>query len=364
MIAWLGFVAGVGLLLGTASSIVKTLLLPRSSRSAFTNMTSKAVRGVFMGVATRMEDLAARERVLAGGPAAWLIAVLATWLVSLLAGFGLMLWPLRGGSLAAALTAAGSSLFTLGFVLPHGRGETVVTFVAAASGLGVVALLIAYLPALYAAFNRRETLVTMLEALAGAPPWGPELLARQALIGEIRYLNEVYDRWTEWAADISESHTNYRTLVYFRSPDPTTSWLLGLLAVLDAAALHLALNPESAPAQARPVLRVGYLTMRALAHGMGLPVNDDPHPDDPITLTEQDFAEAVEHLRKAGWTFERDPGTAWPQFQGWRVNYEAAAHALAHYLDLPPAPWSGPRPGHRGPPQLPVRPPHREPAQG
>src|SRR5581483_1535254 len=115
-------------------------------------------------------------------------------------------------------------------------------FAEAATGLVVTALLIAYLPVLYAAFNRRETLVTTLEALAGSPAWGPELLARQALIGDVAYLPRVYERWTEWAADIAESHTNYRALVYFRSPDPMASWLLSLLAVLDAAALHLALN--------------------------------------------------------------------------------------------------------------------------
>ena len=107
----------------------------------------------------------------------------------------------------------------------------------------MLALLISYLPLLYTAFNRRETQVTMLEALAGAPPWGPELLARQALIDNSAALPGLYARWTELAADISESHVNYRTLVYFRSLDPATSWLLSLLAVLDAAALHLALNP-------------------------------------------------------------------------------------------------------------------------
>ena len=47
----------------------------------------------------------------------------------------------------------------------------------------------------------------MLEALAGRPP-GPELLARQALIGNVSYLPRLYERWTEWAADISESHVN------------------------------------------------------------------------------------------------------------------------------------------------------------
>jgi len=97
----------------------------------------------------------------------------------------------------------------------------------------------------------------MLEALSGKPPWGPELLARQQLIRNTSYLPRLYERWTEWAADISESHTTYRTLIYFRSRYPEQAWPLALLAVLDAAALHLALNPESAPAETRPLLRVG-----------------------------------------------------------------------------------------------------------
>jgi hypothetical protein len=179
----------------------------------------------------------------------------------------------------------------------------------------------------------------------------------------VAYLPKVYERWTEWAADISESHTNYRTLVYFRSPDPAASWLLSLLAVLDAAALHLACNPRSAPPEARPLLRVGYLTMRKLAKGLGIRVPDDPHPDDPLVLTREEFGAAIDHMRRAGWEFERAADEAWPHFHGWRVNYEAAAYYLARILDVPPAVWSGVRPNHRPPPQLPVRPPHREPGE-
>jgi hypothetical protein len=37
---------------------------------------------------------------------------------------------------------------------------------------------------------------------------------------------------------------------------PEQAWPLALLAVLDAAALHLSLNPESAPAEIRPLLRM------------------------------------------------------------------------------------------------------------
>src|SRR5262249_26634783 len=228
-----------------------------------------------------------------------------------------------------------------------GRGRGGLVSRAGAGGLPVVPLLISSLRVLSAASTRREIAVTTLEALAGSPPWGPELLARQALIGDVAYLPKVYERWTEWAADIAESHTNYRTLVFFRSPDPQTSWLLGLLALLDAAALHLALNPGTAPAEARPLLRVGYITMRKLARNLGILVNDDPHPDDPIALTREEFGSAVDRMRRAGWVFERDPDEAWPHFHGWPGNHQAAADAMARFLDLPPAASSRTRPRPR-----------------
>jgi hypothetical protein len=363
MVRWLGFAAGLCLLLATASSVIKILLIPRAARSVFGTATGWLARGAFRKITARVEDLRQRERILAASGPAWLIALLASWLACMLLGFALLLWPLRRGGFPLAVEEAGSSLFTLGFVRPAGGAQTAIVFLAGATGLSLVALLIAYLPVLYAAFNRREIQVRTLEALAGSPPWGPELLARQALIGDVAYLPKVYDRWTELAADIAESHTNYRTLVYFRSPDPNTSWLLSLLAVMDAAALHLAFNPVSAPPEARPLIRVGYITLRKLARGLGMAVSEDPHPEDPIALTKAEFEAAVERMRRAGWEFERSADEAWPHFHGWRVNYEGAAYALARFLDLPPAVWSGTRPGHRPPPQLPARPPHREPGQ-
>jgi hypothetical protein len=363
MIRWLGFAAGIVLLLVTASSVIKTLLIPRAARTALGSALGWLVRGAFGKITARTEDLRHRERILAASGPAWLISLLVCWLACLLLGYALLLWPLNHHTFPLSLEESGSSLFTLGFVRPYGTGPTGVVFLAGASGLALVALLIAYLPVLYAAFNRREISVTMLEALAGSPPWGPELLARQALIGDEAYLPKVYERWTEWAADLAESHTNYRTLVFFRSPDPQTSWLLGLLAVLDAAALHLSLNPGTAPPEARPLLRVGYITLRKLARSLGLAVTDDPHPEDPLVLTRAEFDTAVDRMRRAGWVFEREPDEAWPHFHGWRVNYEGAAYALARLLDVPPAVWSGGRPRHRSPPQLPVRPPHREPGE-
>src|SRR5262249_23306391 len=201
-----------------------------------------------------------------------------------------LLWPFVHG-ISTAFTEAGSALFTLGFARPTGPAPIAIVFLAAATGLGIVALQISYLPTLYSAFNRRETEVALLNARAGVPSWGPELLARThyALgtgVSAIDTLPDLYERWERWAADLSESHTTYLPLVRFRSPRPLSSWVTALLAVLDSAALFLSLAPKSAPVvPARLCLRSGFLCFTRIAEAMGIAVPDEPDPNSGITLT-------------------------------------------------------------------------------
>jgi hypothetical protein len=357
--AWVGFAAGLCLFVLAWSSVVKTLLIPGNTRSLITRVVARGVLTCFRLGASCIADMERRERVLAAGPPVFLVGLLGCWIACLYVAYALILLPFSA-SPATALRMSGSSLFTLGFAVPDGAVPYGVVFAAAISGIAVIALMIGYMPTLYAAYNRRETLVTLLEALSGTPPWGPELLARQQLIGNGAYLARLYDRWAEWAADVAESHATYRTLIYFRSRNPRQAWLLALLAVLDAAALHLALCPDSAPAEARPLLRIGFTAMRAVARTLRVRVNDDPHPGDPLELTREDFDAAVRRLAEAGWSFERSPDEAWPHFRGWRVNYETAAYNIAAHLDLPPAIWSGSRARLGAVAAMPQRPVDRE----
>jgi hypothetical protein len=278
-----------------------------------------------------------RDRLLAYASAGYLVATLLVWLLLFLVGYALMLWP-SSLDLGDAFRTAGSSMLTLGIAAPHGSVSTVVVYLAALTGLVVVALQIAYLPVLYAAYNRRETLVTMLEGLAGTPGWGPAVLVRSAVVDNLDGLGIMYDRWMQWAADVSESHTAYMVLLYFRSPNARRSWVISLLSILDAAAMQLALCPVTVPAPARNLMRVGYLAFRQLAATIGIPVNDDPSPDDGIELTKEEFVQAAERARLASMVFEREPEQPWVHFKGWRVNYEAAAYAFEiAFSDTPAA---------------------------
>jgi hypothetical protein len=225
----------------------------------------------------------------------------------------------------------------------------------------VVGLQVGYLPTLYAAFNRRETLVTLLTSRAGVPAWGPEILARTKwgiYNGDTRpVLDELFDAWEHWAAEVAESHTTYLVLVRLRSPRPLSHWLISLLAVMDAAALHLSLAPSMEPKQsARLCLLMGFVALNQIARTMRLPVEEDPDPDGPISISYEQFTEAVEMLRTLNYPIERPTDQAWPNFHGWRANYDTTALALARALDAPPALWSGDRrwPATPIPPQRPA----------
>jgi hypothetical protein len=363
---WLAAVVGGLLVLTVWGSVIGTLIVPRPVGSWLTRWVDRLVNGAFSLATTAIAEYRRRDRVLAGQAPAILLVQLAAWLGVSLLGYWLLMWPLVSGGLGAAFTAAGSSLFTLGFAEPAGAAPAAVVFVAAATGLVIVTLQIAYLPTLYAAFNRRETEVTLLNARAGVPSWGPELLARtHYALGSgnstLDTLPDLYAQWERWAADVTESHTTYLPLVRFRSPRPLSSWVIALLAVLDSAALILALSPTSAPVvPARLCLRSGFLCFRQVARAMGFEVPDEPDPNGQISLSYQEFLDAVGRMREVDFPSDRDPAEAWPEFVGWRLNYEQAAYAVAAAVDAVPALWSGPR-RYRAAAIPPIRPPRGRP---
>lgn len=316
-------------------------MIPRGRVGAL-RFVDRAVDVIYTAVGGVLGTYERRDSLRSSQAAAVLAGLLLFWLGGLLLGFALLLWGFEP-SFGAAVREAGSSVFTLGFAARPGSGPSALDFLAAASGLVLVALQISYLPTLYAAYNRRETELALLSVRAGEPPWGAELLARSTFGGLREDLHLFYLDWERWAADVSESHSSYPILMRFRSPHPRLSWLVGMLAVLDSAAMYLAIAPSQAPAQARLCLRMGIYCFGQLARTVGIRVDDDPRPDDPIALTFEEFEAGYARMVQFGFPVELSAEEAWPQFRGWRVNYERSAYGLAYGIDAVPALWSGPR---------------------
>ncbi|WP_375488755.1 hypothetical protein [uncultured Jatrophihabitans sp.] len=361
----LGAVAGGLLVVLAWGSVLSVLVVPRRTRNQLNRVMFEVVEWFFRFVAHRLRGYALRDRWLAWQGPSLIMVQLAAWLAIFYVGYALIINAIQVDSVAHAFAQSGSSLFTLGYAGPQGASLNIVDYLAAATGLIVVALQIGYLPTLYGAFNRRETEVRLLFGRAGVPAWGPEILARTRFgftaddHGAV--MDDFYLRWERWAADLSESHTNYPVLTLLRSPLRLSSWLVAIVAVMDSAALWLALAPGSAPVtEARLALRMGFTALRAVADSLGMETDRDPDPDAALQLSYDAYLDGVGRIFETSFRTERTAEEAWPDFRGWRVNYEAIAYKLAARLDAVPAPWTGPR--LTGDAEIePIRPPNRTP---
>lgn len=350
-----GFVVGVALVVATWRSIIVTIVQPRTVTSSITWMTWHVVNRAFRFVSRLTPEYDRKDALLSLlGPLS-LMTMLVVWLSCFLLGFALIFVPLiPGADLGVAFELSGASLFTLGVAAPLRGGPIAVEFIAASTGMIVVALQIGYLPAIYGAYNRREALVTALSIRAGAPTWGPEILARHGSEKTRATLTTLYAGWESWSADIMESHSSYPWLIVFRSPEPLHSWVVGLLAVLDSAALYLAIAPEEAPAEAIQCLQAGIIALQriyAVTQGTARKITsrapqlarDSESLVADVSLPYERFAFGVEHATSAGFPMTRSSEDAWMMFSGWRAQYESVAYALADFVVATPAPWSGKR---------------------
>jgi len=361
-VSGLVFAVGLVIVLVTAANVVFTLILPRrpAGIERLSLYVNRTVRWIFLVISRAARRYEVKDALLAPTAPVALLVLLVVWLAFFVVGYALMVEPTTH-NFSDAFVQSAVSMFSVGTSHAGGLSDRAVDIAAGATWAVVVTLQIAYLPSLYDAFNRREALVAMLESRAGLPAWGPEVLARHQLVGIVDTLPAFYSEWERWAADLAESHTTYPVLLLFRSPEPWYSWVVGLLAVLDGAAMHLALAPDSSTSQARLCLRMGFTAFNRIAKTLGWKVDPDPDPEGPIALTFEEFEGAVQMLQEIGFPMTRTAEEAWPHFRGWRVNYETNAYRLADRVVAPPAPWSGLRSHLHSGPVAPRRPPQRSP---
>ena len=177
------FAAGIAIVIGTFLSAVRTFVLPRSSPTILTRVIFLTMRDLFSIFEKRATTYEQRDRILALYAPLSLLVMPPVWLICVLTGFMGMFWAVGGRSWYEALRISGSSLLTLGFVPLDRLVDVLLGYSEATLGLIMVALLIAYLPSMYSAFQKRETAVTLLEVRAGAPPSAIELFQRFQRLG-------------------------------------------------------------------------------------------------------------------------------------------------------------------------------------
>lgn len=336
------FGAGLALVAVTLYSAVATFVVPRSQNNRLTGFVFRSVLKPFAWRVRRVNSYEARDQLMAFFAPTALLALPPVWLTLVWAGYSAMFWA-TGSGVLQALEVSGSSLFTLGFVGVGTVPQYALAFSEAFLGLALIAILIAYLPSIYSAFQRREQMVNLLEVRAGSPPTAWEMIERYNRIHGLNRLNEQWRVWEQWFVDVEESHTSIAAVVFFRSQQPERSWITAAGAVLDAAALARSTLDIERDAQADLCLRAGYLCLRRICDFFKIPYNAAPKSDDPISIARVEYDQVYEELRERGVPVKADREQAWHDFAGWRVNYDRPLLALAALTMAPYAPWSSDR---------------------
>ncbi len=227
----------------------ETVILPRrvTRRIRLTSLFYQSIWIPWASLVRSLRNRKKREKYLGMFGPLSLLMLLTLWAVGLILGYAILQWAIKSKlnvsdastTFGTYLYLSGVTFFTLGYgdvapLLPMGRALAVIE---AATGFGLLAIVIGYLPVLYQSFSRREVNISLLDARAGSPSSAAEMLRRHGESGNMDDLARLLHEWERWAAELLESHLSYPVLCYFRSQHDNQSWLAALTTVLDTCAL-------------------------------------------------------------------------------------------------------------------------------
>ena len=361
----LSFVAGFALAFSVLGSALKTVVLPQEG-------SPRLAQGVFAVVyrilVPRWSSEERTQRLRRMYTPVALVTLPLAWMILMVVAFTLIFWGTGSLIWQKAFEISGSSLTTLGFSEPDTTSRIWLAFIEATIGLGLVALLISYLPTILSAYSAREKGVVRVRPIAGSPPSSVDLLVTLHQIGAL----EGQDFWrnqSDWILDLEQTHSTFPMLSYFPETHRGHSWVATAGTLLDAAALVVSASPrnegehfsdlEKGPMM---VLVYGMPAFVRVARSAGIPLPaptrfEDlrPHLDEPppsISIDREEFLRARAILDPILGDGALSADRAWPHFVWMRSAYEPALRALAGLTKASPAPWTTDRPAVVGRPRF------------
>jgi hypothetical protein len=345
-VAQMGSVVGLVVILIVFYDLFQSIILPRPAVNKV-QLARRLVRPtwvIWRWVSQRSSRIDRSEGRLAAFAPAVLLMLFLVWAAVLVLGYALIIDGIADQfrpspqDLATSIYISATTLVPLSYgdFVPEGGLARAVIIAESATGVGIAALVITLLFSLYESFRAREELVVSLDAMAGAPPSGVQILETAAKHGMRPELKETFDEWRAWAAMVLESHLAYPLLVYFRSSHDNEAWINSFGAVMDAAILIISTVDDDSEGPARLMVRIGNHLVEDMSWVFGLKGATDG------IVERVEYQVAVERLSKAGYRV-RDTEAGWKEFAELRSKYASPLNQMAHWLVVPPAQWIGDR---------------------
>jgi hypothetical protein len=327
------------LIIGVAlASAFRTFVLSRASFNRVTGSVFLGLRSFLVWV-TRHVGRLDREAVLSLHAPIGLLVMALAWAAGIIVGFALLFHATAPIGLDEAFVLAGSSFTTLGFEAPARGIQQFLAIAAAVLGLGIVALLISYLPTIYGLYSRREVTVADVAIKSGGVAHGPDLVRNLSRGYDTVRIDSLWTEWGHWLIALGETHTSEPALSFFRSPRGERSWLATATTLLDAALLrnHVLAKPTSVRGDL--AYRAGVEAITSIAHFFFVRPCEEDEPECRTRLRREEFDAAVRQLAEAEIPVVDDLDAAWEAFSAGRAEWEPHVLGLAELVTPPPAPW-------------------------
>jgi hypothetical protein len=361
----LTLIVGTALALAILGSALRTVVLPQGGFARLSQVVFATVHRLLVHD-TRNTPRGKTMRAFYAPVA--LVSLPLVWMVLMAVAFTLIFWGTGSLTWQRAFEISGSSLTTLGFAEPDTTARIWIAFIEATIGLGLVALLISYLPTIYSAYNGREKGILRLRPVAGTPPTAVGLLQSLHRIGSLDD-PEFWRNAADWLLDLEQTHTAFPILSYFPETRSDHSWVATVGTLLDASALVAASsetrgNEAFAQVEKGPLMMLVYglpLSVRiAEAASVSLPPSTQmgdviSHFADPVPDISIDRSEYLAAMRAISTIIGVEPDQedeGWRRFAWVRSSYDPALRALAGLTGAPPAPWTTDRPAKVGRPRF------------
>ena len=332
---------GVTLVIVTLSAAIRSFVLPRNESVRLNAFVFAGVRSLFDLAARQVRNYARRDDILAHYAPVGLVALPIGWLALVGAGYTAIYWALGAGPLAYCYELSGSALLTLGTTAPKTVLINMVSYSEATLGLLLLTLLISFLPTIYQAFSRRETVVAQLDLRAGTPSSALGLLRWLGHDGDFQNDDIHWLAWEKWFVEIDESHTSLPVLAFFRSPQSGRSWVTAAGLVLDAANLLFSALDVPRTRQVELTFTAGCLALHRVYRFFDH--KSETQPAELRSSAEQqaaapgrrEFALVWQQLREANFPLRAEEEAAWQHYHERRQRYEMALDFLSKLLMAP-----------------------------
>lgn len=326
---------------------IRTFMVPSGAPPLINRVIFRFTQFMFDAIVQPIRSEDRRHSILSLYAPISLLVVLATITFLIAVGYTLTFYGVGVKPLIRAFLFSGSALSTLGFESPGNNFWVIILSSAEAlTVVTVVALLIGYLPAIYSSYNDREEAVRRLESLVGAPPDGIKIIDSWDKAMGAANIGQLWQTWQTWFDDLASSGSTLSGELYLRSARWDRSWICAAGAMLDAAALmDSSVDLTTNPAADR-LVRHGARALLEVLEPLRLHCPAQPTwPETSINVTQEEFAQAFDHLKQAGLPMKADQQAAWEKFASLRVQYECALMALIR-VKKPPrgARWTTDRP--------------------